>query len=387
MSQVYRRKHVLEKKLYELQAKTPLSSPIAEANFNFTISEEESNTTLRRRRAAQSTNYDLTRERSNVADAAETISKEEVLSEDRAIDLYSIIVTELNVLDGQLAGRLPKDSPNHYPANLTLSNFVEWTLFPTLVYELDYPRQEQINWLYILEKSVAFFGGIFIMLVVSQAYLYPPIMATVRMHEQGVPFAERLAEFPWIALDILFPLLLEQLLSWYVIWECLLNVLAEVTRFADRGFYGDWWNCVSWDQWARDWNRPVHNFLLRHVYHSSISAFQLSKKTATVVTFFLSACVHELLMFCLFRKLRGYLFVLQLAQVPLIALSRTKLLKGHSTLGNSIFWFGLYVGKFVLSSFARRTGKQAGETNVDMVRRSDSRHHPLPRPLDDINHF
>ena len=27
-----------------------------------------------------------------------------------------------------------------------------------------------------------------------------------------------------------------------------LNVLAELTRFADRGFYGDWWNTVSWDQ-------------------------------------------------------------------------------------------------------------------------------------------
>jgi sterol O-acyltransferase len=50
-----------------------------------------------------------------------------------------------------------------------------------------------------------------------------------------------------------------------------LNALAEITRFADRGFYADWWNSVSWDQFSRDWNRPVYNFLLRHVYHSSIS--------------------------------------------------------------------------------------------------------------------
>lgn len=50
----------------------------------------------------------------------------------------------------------------------------------------------------------------------------------------------------------------------------------------------------TWDQFARDWNKPVHNFLLRHVYHSSISAYQVSKPTATLITFFLSACVHEL---------------------------------------------------------------------------------------------
>lgn len=40
--------------------------------------------------------------------------------------------------------------------------------------------------------------------------------------------------------------------TWYVIWEAILNLLAEVTYFADRGFYADWWNSVSWDQFARD---------------------------------------------------------------------------------------------------------------------------------------
>ena len=135
-----------------------------------------------------------------------------------------------------------------------------------------------------------------------------------------------------------------------MIWECLLNVLAEVTRFADRGFYGDWWNSVSWDQYARDWNRPVHNFLLRHVYHSSISAFHLSKMSATFITFLLSAVVHEVLMFCLFKKVRGYLFAMQLSQIPLAALSRTKLLKGRDTLGNLIFWIGLFVGPSLITS-------------------------------------
>lgn len=133
--------------------------------------------------------------------------------------------------------------------------------------------------------------------------------------------------------------------------ECVLNVLAEVTRFADRGFYGDWWNSTSWDQYARDWNRPVHNFLLRHVYHSSISTFHLSKSSATFVTFLLSALVHELMMACMFRKVRGYLFTMQLLQMPLVALSRTKLLKGRHTLGNVIFWIGLFVGPSVLTSF------------------------------------
>lgn len=29
---------------------------------------------------------------------------------------------------------------------------------------------------------------------------------------------------------------------WYLIWETILNVLAELTHFADRSFYDAWWN-------------------------------------------------------------------------------------------------------------------------------------------------
>jgi sterol O-acyltransferase len=188
------------------------------------------------------------------------------------------------------------------------------------------------------------------MIIISQAYIYPVVVETVRHKEAGMTLSERWKEFPWVLSDMLFPLLLEQLLAWYVIWECVLNVLAEVTRFADRGFYGDWWNSVSWDQYARDWNRPVHNFLLRHVYHSSISAFKLSKMKAMLVTFLLSAVVHEVLMVCLFHKLRGYLFVLQLSQVPLAMVSKTRLMKGRDTLGNLIFWIGLFIGPSMITS-------------------------------------
>ena len=118
----------------------------------------------------------------------------------------------------------------------------------------------------------------------------------------------------------------------------------------DRGFYGDWWNSVTWDQYARDWNRPVHNFLLRHVYHSSISTFHLSRGSATFVTFLLSALVHEMCMAIIFRKIRGYLFCMQLLQMPLVMASRSPVMKGRKVLGNVIFWLGMFVGPSVLTT-------------------------------------
>ncbi|KAJ5117048.1 sterol O-acyltransferase 1 [Penicillium atrosanguineum] len=106
-------------------------------------------------------------------------------------------------------------------------------------------------------------------------------MSTWRMKEEGSTVQQRLQEFPWVLSDLLFPFMMEYLLAFYAIWECVLNALAEITQFADRGFYADLVEFSLLDQFARDWNRPVHNFLLRHVYHSSISSFKLSRVSAS----------------------------------------------------------------------------------------------------------
>lgn len=217
-----------------------------------------------------------------------------------------------------------------------------------VVYELAYPRTTTINWPYVLEKTTATFGVLGIMIVVSQHLILPVVLQTHAL--RLLPLSTRLQAFPYILLDLIFPFMIEYLMAWYLIWELILNVLAELTFFADRGFYGPWWNSTTWDAFARDWNKPVHGFLLRHVYHSSISAWHVSRGTATVITFLLSALVHELVMWSLFKRLRGYLLVMQMSQIPLVYASRTRFLKGRETLGNVIFWLGIYTGPSFLCS-------------------------------------
>ncbi|OJD32488.1 mboat family protein [Diplodia corticola] len=349
LSQVYRRKQLLEQKLHELSEKEPTTSrPNSPMVTSFDVPHSDS---LRRRRRSSTSkaSTDLFHEQSPLSTIAHAVESGEPLDADQLEAFSAVVRSEIRSLASELRGKSTSEEWA-YPKNLTLANFADWTMLPTLVYELEYPRQERINWWYVAEKTAATFGIIWVMIVVSQAYIYPPVAETVRMKEAGMTLQERALEFPWIVSDILFPLLLEQILTWYLIWECILNVLAELTRFADRGFYGDWWNSVSFDQYARDWNRPVHNFLLRHVYHSSISSWHLSKGSATFVTFLLSALVHELVMFCLFKKVRGYLFATQLLQIPLVSLSRTRLLKGRTVLGNVVFWIGLFVGPSVITS-------------------------------------
>ncbi|QIW98876.1 hypothetical protein AMS68_004394 [Peltaster fructicola] len=353
LSSVVRRRDLLERKLKQLEKIEPLNSPPTSPVASRTPSGFSSgmNGPSKRRRPSMGpragTNLNI--EKSDVADVARAIESGRPLDLEQLQAFESIIQTEISELNKELQGK-SETAEKAYPRNLRLLNFGEFICFPTLVYELDYPRQEKINWYYVAEKTTATFGVLGVMMVISQAFLYPPMAKTVRMKEQGLPFEQRLSELPFVVSEMLFPLLIEQILTWYVIWECILNVLAEVTRFADRGFYGDWWNSVSWDQYAREWNRPVHQFLLRHVYYSSISTFHLSKYSATFVTFLLSALVHEFCMAVMFKKVRLYLFWLQLGQIPLAAMSRSKFLKGRVILGNTIFWFGLFVGPSLLTS-------------------------------------
>lgn len=48
----------------------------------------------------------------------------------------------------------------------------------------------------------------------------------------------------------------------------------------------------------------MHTFLLRHVYASTLSTYKLSRTSAMFITFFISACAHELVMMVVTRKIR-----------------------------------------------------------------------------------
>lgn len=236
-----------------------------------------------------------------------------------------------------------------FPNNITFHSYFMFTMFPTLVYRHQYPRTNKIRWAYVAEKTIGTFGVLFLMIILAENHFYPIAISVLKLRDHS-SWYDKSVEFPIILARLVPPFLLMFLLVFYIIWDAILNAIAELTRFADRSFYGPWWNCVTWDQFARDWNTPVHYFLLQHVYHSTISVFNVSKKTATLLTFVLSACVHELVMYIIFKKIRGYLLILQMMQLPLVALSRTEYLRDKQVLGNVVFWMGIITGPSLMCS-------------------------------------
>jgi hypothetical protein len=62
-----------------------------------------------------------------------------------------------------------------------------------------------------------------------------------------------------------------------MMFENLCNMFAELTCYADREFYKDWWNSTSFIEYNRNWNRPVHLFLLKHIYQELMQRHGLSQ--------------------------------------------------------------------------------------------------------------
>ena len=69
-------------------------------------------------------------------------------------------------------------SPNGhvtYPQNLTLENYVDYLLCPTLCYEMSYPRTEKVRWSKVAEKAAAVFGCVFLLTVTSEEFIAPVV--------------------------------------------------------------------------------------------------------------------------------------------------------------------------------------------------------------------
>jgi len=221
LSVVYRRRNMLREKLRDLRETKPVgSAPTSPQTISPAVTsalEHVDSGDKKRRPGALRTATNLENETSDVASVATAMQSGQPLTSQQMQAFQRIIEEEIATLDRELKGKAQSDE-KAYPNNLTFANFADWTILPTLVYELEYPRQERINWWYVLEKSMATFGTMCVMQVISQAYIYPPVAETVRMKEAGMSLEERAKQMPWIVSDMLFPLLLEQLLSWYVIW-------------------------------------------------------------------------------------------------------------------------------------------------------------------------
>lgn len=230
MSEVFQRRRSLEQRLKQLeeielgagQSASPFLFP-ARSTSTF---DERDMANLHQRRS--STNSKIMsqsqRQELDLPRIAATPESGDLPMDEQVRYSQHVINVEIESLNDELSGKGLNANTNFYPRNLNIRDFASYIPLPSVVYQLQYPRRDHINWFFVAEKTLATFGVLGVMLVVSQAYLYPVVIACLDIAEKGMPVEQRLREFPSVFSDLLFPLMLEYLLSWYVIWECVVSL-------------------------------------------------------------------------------------------------------------------------------------------------------------------
>ncbi|KAJ3074479.1 hypothetical protein HDU98_011162 [Podochytrium sp. JEL0797] len=246
---------------------------------------------------------------------------------------------ELALFESDLVGKV---SGLRFPQNLTIPNFTMYMLFPTLVYEIEYPRTDSFRPFYFFMKASGIFGTFFLLIVIVEHNILPVLEISNEIH------------FVTSIMRMILPFMICFILVFFIIFEFICNAFAELTYFADREFYEDWWNSTTFDEYARRWNKPVHEFLMRHVYLAVMSTHNIPRYESSLVTFLISSVFHELVMLLTGKRLRPWLFLLQMFQIPLIWMAGLPLIKRNRTLGNAIFWFGMFLGPPLLGTLYAR---------------------------------
>ena len=176
-----------------------------------------------------------------------------------------------------------------YPRNITISNLSYFWWAPTLVYQPVYPRTSSIRWNFVAARLTEVVCLSIAIWIASAQYAVPLL-------RNSLPIVSTL-DFPSI-LERLMKLSSISLFCWlagfFALFQSALNALAEVMRFADREFYLDWWNSSSIKTYWSSWNRPVYQFMKRHIYAPLVSR-GCPPRVAQVAVFVFSGVLHEIL--------------------------------------------------------------------------------------------
>ncbi len=125
-----------------------------------------------------------------------------------------------------------------YPSNLSVHNYIDFLLCPTICYELEYPRTDQFRWTELITKCLAVFGCIFLLTIISEEYVLPVMSDSAIQLEGDKTLTEAALILAESASMLLFPFTIILLLVFLVIFEYVLGAFAEITCTLRLSFVG-----------------------------------------------------------------------------------------------------------------------------------------------------
>jgi sterol O-acyltransferase len=94
-----------------------------------------------------------------------------------------------------------------FPNNITVLNFIDYMLVPTLVYEMEYPRTSKFRPVYFLEKAIATVCTLILLYITVDQYIFPTLYIT------------REIDFLTSVMYLITPFMVCYLLIFFIIFE------------------------------------------------------------------------------------------------------------------------------------------------------------------------
>ncbi|USW51845.1 Putative membrane bound O-acyl transferase, MBOAT, diacylglycerol O-acyltransferase 1 [Septoria linicola] len=224
-----------------------------------------------------------------------------------------------------------------YPQNINFLNLCYFWWAPTLVYQPVYPRSEKIRKDFVIKRFVEFFALCILIWITCAQYAVPLLNNSVDeiANLRGIKILERVMKLSTISLVC-------WLAGFFALFQSFLNFLAEIMRFGDREFYGDWWNSSDVRSYWTSWNKPVTHFMKRHIYSPMVGR-GVPPVIAQILTFLFSGLLHEALVGVPTHSILGVAFFGMIGQIPLIILTDMIMKIGGKgpnarLIGNCTFW-------------------------------------------------
>ncbi|XP_037075008.1 sterol O-acyltransferase 1-like [Pollicipes pollicipes] len=210
------------------------------------------------------------------------------------------------------------------------STFLLFMFVPTLVYRDSYPRTDRVRWGRVVLHLAQVVGCVVYTSFLLERFFLPPFQ------RYG------LGPVTWRHLVVhvfgsVMPGMLCYLCGFFALLHAWMNAFAEMTRFADRMFYQDWWNVTNYASFYRTWNIVVHDWLYEYIY-SDVVRYR-GKLMATLAVFVVSSIVHEYTLMFVFNFFFPILF-LQFGVFGVLL----HFMNVRSAAGNVLLWITLSLG-------------------------------------------
>ncbi|KAG7473212.1 hypothetical protein MATL_G00093310 [Megalops atlanticus] len=193
--------------------------------------------------------------------------------------------------------------------HLTLGDLYYFLLAPTLCYQKDFPRTPKIRIHFLFQRLLEMVILTQLLVGIVQQWI-APIFQRSDTSFTNMDFTARVERL----VELVAPNHFLCLTLFFLLSHSSLNFSAELLRFGDRRFYGDWWNADNLKTFWRKWSVPLHRWSHRHVYTPLVRR-RVPANQAELIAFLVSAGVCEYVVALPLRTCRLWVFLLMVAEL------------------------------------------------------------------------